>query len=140
MVPADCGHDDGQGGFNRYITVPDENTELEDVCFSSCDPCSVGIGENSGSLNKPGFIALSPNPFTNSLKVQYILTANADVKISIVNIYGQVIHDSYFVKMGAGEYVFKPEIKSLPKGIYFCSLEVKSDNQVYTELKKIIKQ
>ncbi|MFU8842792.1 MAG: hypothetical protein ACNA7V_03175 [Bacteroidales bacterium] len=35
-VPPACGF----GGFsNRYLTVPDVNTTLDLVCFSSCDPC-----------------------------------------------------------------------------------------------------
>ena len=38
-VPEECGVDDGYGGFSRYLTVPDENTILPLVCFSSCDPC-----------------------------------------------------------------------------------------------------
>ncbi len=38
-VPEECGVPDGQDGFNRYLTVPANDTILIDVCFSSCDPC-----------------------------------------------------------------------------------------------------
>ncbi|MCB0805680.1 MAG: T9SS type A sorting domain-containing protein [Bacteroidales bacterium] len=38
-VPAACGVDDGQGGFNRYIDVPVVDTATQLVCFSSCDSC-----------------------------------------------------------------------------------------------------
>ena len=38
-VPAECGEDNGLGGYNRFIDVPDENIILEAVCFSSCEVC-----------------------------------------------------------------------------------------------------
>ncbi len=140
IVPADCGHDDGQGGYNRYITVPEINTEIEVVCFSSCDPCSVGTGESIYSSNKSGFITVSPNPFTNSLKVEYILEQHSEVKISILNVYGQIMHESRFEKLVSGEHIYNTGTEILSKGIYFCRLEMKSNNQIITEIKKIIRQ
>jgi hypothetical protein len=40
IVPSDCGVDDWNGGYNRYLTVPATNTPLEAVCFGSCVPCA----------------------------------------------------------------------------------------------------
>jgi hypothetical protein len=40
-VPAECGEDNGMGGYNRYITIPDTDTVLSLVCFSSCDTCVI---------------------------------------------------------------------------------------------------
>lgn len=140
IVPADCGHDDGNGGYNRFITVPAENLQMGDFCFSSCDPCSVGTGENFESINDAGFTIISPNPFDNTLSIQYFLADNANVKISILNIYGQVLAETRMEKLASGEYHYTPKIRNLSKGIYFCRLEASSDGQVFTELKKIIKQ
>lgn len=39
-VPEACGVPDGQGGFNRYFTVPVQDTTMPAVCFGSCEPCS----------------------------------------------------------------------------------------------------
>ena len=140
VVPADCGFDNGSGGYNRFITVPGENLALDDVCFSSCDPCSVNTGENFEALKESGFKSISPNPFINSLKVQYVLAENADVNISIINVYGQLMSETKIEKLDAGEHLYKPVVQYLSKGVYFCRLEVKSGNQISTELKKIIKQ
>lgn len=140
IVPEACGDDNGQGGYNRFINVPEEDIILEDVCFSSCDPCSVGTGENFESSIDPLFVAISPNPFSNSLKIQYTLTEHADVKISIINVYGQILVNTKSGKLDAGEYVYHPAIESLSQGIYFCRFEVELKDQVYSELKKIIKQ
>jgi len=39
LVPEACGVPDGQGGFNRYFTVPENDTTFSLVCFGSCEPC-----------------------------------------------------------------------------------------------------
>jgi hypothetical protein len=46
LVPDECGVPDGQGGFNRYLTVPADDIVLPDLCFSSCDPCLPPIEVN----------------------------------------------------------------------------------------------
>jgi hypothetical protein len=38
-VPAECGQDDGFGGFNRALTMPSADTTAGLVCFSSCVSC-----------------------------------------------------------------------------------------------------
>ena len=40
-VPAACGVDDGNGAYNRFMTVSGTNTTLDAVCFGSCDVCSA---------------------------------------------------------------------------------------------------
>jgi len=39
IVPAECGVDDGFGGYKRFFDVPMTNTVLDVVCFSQCGPC-----------------------------------------------------------------------------------------------------
>lgn len=41
QVTAECGVDDGFGGFNRSVTVSASDVTLPSVCFSSCAPCVV---------------------------------------------------------------------------------------------------
>ena len=43
LVPEACGVDDGYGGFNRFLTVPQEDTTLTAVCFGSCNPCGYYV-------------------------------------------------------------------------------------------------
>lgn len=47
IVPEACGVPDGQGGFNRYFTVPASDTIMETVCFSSCEPCLPPLPDHS---------------------------------------------------------------------------------------------
>ena len=39
-VPAECGIDNGFGGFNRLVTVDGADMVLDVVCFGSCTACS----------------------------------------------------------------------------------------------------
>lgn len=41
MVPELCGIDNGSGVYNRFLTVPEENLSLQEVCFSSCEDCEL---------------------------------------------------------------------------------------------------
>jgi hypothetical protein len=43
-VPAACGVPNGSGGFNRYITVPSQDSVLKVVCFQRCDLCPPTVG------------------------------------------------------------------------------------------------
>lgn len=42
-VPAECGVDNGQGGYNRFLTVPAQDSTLANVCFSACAPCGQPV-------------------------------------------------------------------------------------------------
>ncbi len=42
-VPEVCGVDDTYGGFNRFLTVPQEDVILDEVCFGSCEGCIVPL-------------------------------------------------------------------------------------------------
>jgi hypothetical protein len=39
IVPPVCGEPDGYGGYNRLFIVPDEDAEVDLVCFGACLPC-----------------------------------------------------------------------------------------------------
>ncbi len=42
-VPADCGVDDGFGGFNRFVEVGDSPTSHPEVCFNTCYACDESV-------------------------------------------------------------------------------------------------
>jgi 1,4-alpha-glucan branching enzyme len=46
-VPESCGIPDGLGGFNRYFTVPVNDTTLPALCFGSCEPCVPPLPEHA---------------------------------------------------------------------------------------------
>ena len=77
-VPAECGEDDGFGGFNRYIDVPETAYTVPLHCFSSCEPCVALTHE----------IALFEG--WNSLS-SYIMPTNNDIEAVTEEITAQLV-------------------------------------------------
>jgi hypothetical protein len=42
-VPEECGISNGSGGYNRFLTVPSNDTTLSAMCFSMCSICPVDV-------------------------------------------------------------------------------------------------
>ncbi len=60
-VPALCGITNGLGGYNRNLVVPQNNTILNTVCFSSCSNCSSpGNSAITFQVNMSN-VSVSPN-------------------------------------------------------------------------------
>ncbi|MEM9053416.1 MAG: T9SS type A sorting domain-containing protein [Bacteroidota bacterium] len=77
-VPAECGQDDGFGGFNRVLTMPSEDLSVGPVCFSSCEACPEAPAcelpypqvDGLGFTNQGNGILLSWNPIEGSIGCQ----------------------------------------------------------------------
>ncbi len=115
MVPAECGVDNGLGGFNRDLITGTSSQTLTAVCFSECNPCNVGIDDSSFHFD------IYPNPFTHYLQ----LNMPEQSRVKIYNAIGQcIIHHPSF----AGEPI---NTTDWPSGVYTLVTESKT--------KKIIK-
>jgi len=115
--------EDGFGGYSRYLTAPDENIVLDDVCFSSCDTCiTVSVAEMNASV-VPGFY---PNPARTIL---YFTPHDQPFNVSIFSVEGKpmltatINHESL-------------DISALNRGLYFVRVE----SQNNAEMKKLIIQ
>ncbi|MBL0048363.1 MAG: T9SS type A sorting domain-containing protein [Bacteroidetes bacterium] len=42
-VPSTCGISNGFGGYNRWLDVPEQDVNLDTVCFSACSNCIIQI-------------------------------------------------------------------------------------------------
>jgi hypothetical protein len=123
LVPEECGVDDGYGGFSRYLTVPDENISLEDVCFSSCDTCVTVYVMEKVPYSEASFY---PNPAKTTL---YFNPQNDKIQVSIFAVDGKMLIE---------ETIFNGQlnISKLTAGLYFIRME----NETGTETKKLIIQ
>lgn len=50
QAPVACGVDDGNGGYNRSLTVPSTDVTLPNVCFGSCTACVVPCNLNPDAI------------------------------------------------------------------------------------------
>ncbi|HHG85431.1 MAG TPA: PKD domain-containing protein, partial [Bacteroidetes bacterium] len=97
---------------------------------------SVGAAEAS---QLDWSMAVSPNPFSNSLSVNYDLAKASKLKITLLDITGKVIWEQAKTRQIPGKYQEKlPEglISNLPNGLYF----LKGESQLGSITHKLIKQ
>lgn len=138
-VPPECGHDDGQGGYNRYITVPETDSTLAGVCFSSCDPCNpVGI-KTAGIGNDFGLTAY-PNPFTDEVKLAINIPQSGEIAISIFNATGACIYRSGNLVARRGNHKMTIQAGNWQPGIYYLSAAINVSGGIYRNAVQLIKK
>lgn len=81
-VPSDCGVDDGFGGYNRAIYVPADSI-VDEVCFSSCVACPVGVEEDIFSDVK-----LFPNPVKDVLNIDGV---RSQIRYELLDLSGRIV-------------------------------------------------
>jgi 1,4-alpha-glucan branching enzyme len=125
-VPSVCGVDDGFGGFNRRIVVPEAAIfALPIVCFSSCENCVPNAIENTNSTK----LSFAPNPTSSSIAI-----ANGESlkSISVIDNLGKEL---MFITNN-NRSVVSIDLSSLSSGIYF--VKCFTDKETFTQ--KILKQ
>jgi hypothetical protein len=114
LVPEACGVDDTFGAFNRFFTVPEDDIELDLVCFGSCEPCVIPaevdvtfqVDMSNETVSPDGVFVAGSFQGWSSDSTQMTLTGN--------NIY------TYTATLIAGEYY---EFKYL-NGSDFANAEI----------------
>jgi hypothetical protein len=115
-VPSACGVDDGNGGFNRYFTVPLDDTVTVAVCFNTCEICHVGWEE---TLNKvPAVGNPVPNPCETNLAVSYQVQQVSKLFARIYDCNGKEILASSIYELNKGKNTITYDVNNLPSGIY----------------------
>jgi 1,4-alpha-glucan branching enzyme len=109
-VPFECGTDDGQGGYNRTVSVDDADFTLPQVCFSSCSDCIVNIQDLD--LNAYN---VYPNPAQNELNFAFSANPNTYLNLydAIGNLVGTFQINSDLVKI---------DISNLSSGVYSLTI------------------
>lgn len=138
IVPEDCGEDNGQGGFNRYVDVPDMDTTMVALCFSSCETCtgtSVQLEKLSENL------ALSPNPFDDQIRLSFTGPKSVNLNVELINMMGAVMANDQNVLLQSGAFYSLDALNKLSEGIYFLrvtALDPNGNHSVIT--KKLVKK
>lgn len=76
-----------------------------------------------------------PNPFTNSITINYELTGKESVKTELFDIYGKSLKIVSQKETHAGQNTFKIDLSDLPNGVYFYKITI--GNQAFE--KRIVK-
>ena len=133
-VPAACGVNNGFGGYNRYLNVPNTNYTIPTICFSYCVNCA-SVGINSLSQNDVGFV-IAPSVTQNDATILFSSPLKYAVQINLSNVQGKLI-EHYEIVANSGKEEFKLSAKNLESGIYFVQLV--SENKQATKKLVVIK-
>jgi hypothetical protein len=103
---------EGSGGFGNKMYIDSVNL----VAAASV----IGVNELSNHLR----LTLSPNPTNSSATLNFVLSNEAIVKVSVIDATGKVVSSEKIYNMGAGTHKLTVnENGTLSKGIYVVSLE-----------------
>ncbi|MEL6865916.1 MAG: T9SS type A sorting domain-containing protein, partial [Bacteroidota bacterium] len=114
---ADCGVEDGFGGFNREFVVGDTGDPTTDVCFSHCVICDEVI---TPFVNETDFInglRMFPNPATDVAEINYNFSEALDLTIRVTNSMGQLLFQKQLE--GAQNGTQQLDLSTYAPGVYF---------------------
>ena len=104
------------GNFtNRLITVEGE-VVLDEVCWASCEACTVGLDEATSNNT----FSVYPNPSNDKLFINGLNNTGATAKVRIFNTVGSLVSQSTI------QTVQNPsiDVSSMENGVYFIEVEV----------------
>lgn len=134
-VPQECGVDDGQGGYNRFIVIPETDTTLTAVCYGSCDPCST-TGIQSPRKNSTG-ITITPNPSNGQAQIRFSLTEQSHVTIVIIDITGQLLRKVMEKDCTKGTHLVTLNESGLGCGLYLCQMIISGHSATTAETARL---
>lgn len=75
------------------------------------------------NLNKPGKLQISPNPFTDLLKLNVFAAKKSDAAINIVNAAGQQVYYRKITLESGANTIALDDMQKLSKGLYVMQLQ-----------------
>lgn len=136
-VPPECGVDNGNGGFNRYITAPVSDTTLTHVCFSTCNPCDVGIKNFTNYISE---LSVYPNPFTGELNVEFQASEQGQLILSLSDPIGRELRVFESLSLIKGYNTFRLGMEEYLPGIYFLHAKFLYSDQITKQVIKLVKK
>ena len=121
--------------FIPYITGDYYVKIFENACWSNPSNTIYYTSSDIYKSASDNFnIVLSPNPTSDILTINYTLTENSSINISVTDINGKEIHTTAIENQQSGNYYFNIKTSEIYNGIYF----IKFSNSKNTIIKKFI--
>ena len=76
----------------------------------------------------------SPNPFNPLTKINFDINLDANVKLNIYNLNGQLIHEHNFGYLNPGLYGYEFNASNLTSGIYIYNISTSSGLNDYRQM------
>ena len=118
-----------QGPFlNPVFMMNITNAAPPPMTFASAHaPSSLVL--SGGSVSE--FSGVCPNPTLGNFQLKYSLAANAEVKITILDVTGRVLQSVAPTQQSAGSYAEDFDVSAFARGVYIVELTADSDKKIY---------
>jgi hypothetical protein len=141
-VPAECGVDDGFGGFNRELTVPaaEEGPYYLGVVFDGCDPITA-VADHSPDASPALVTSLAnhPNPFNPATRIVFELAVDHTVSLAVYDLSGRLVQSLVDRQpYAAGQHAIHWDAAGLASGTYFYRLDLE-DGSLLTRKAVLLK-
>ena len=141
-IPTDAAASVNSGSFDathRIIPlVTNTNGDLEGTWDIIINGNGIPVGTNNIYLDKGIIYSANPNPFIDSIEINYGVFTKSKVIISVFNIHGEIVATLSEKVLDPGKYsVLWNPYENLPKGHYFISILI---NQLQVHYVKVIRQ
>jgi hypothetical protein len=111
---ANCGIDNGIGGYNRIHTRSGIAEVLNTVCFDSCADCIIGIQEAMALTVLNAF----PVPANEFVTLSFGQVKSAPITVRVMNNLGQVVSSQYMGNLPVGNNQIRVDLQDVSSGIY----------------------
>ncbi len=154
------------GGANWGYQIPDTSFHIPILLKINFINKNIGWAYNSGSNPVTGIHTLTggdttiyytglkqissqvpiqielkqnyPNPFNPVTNIRYSLNKNGYISLKIYDITGKVLTILVLENQRTGTYQYTFESDNLSSGVYFYTLKVRSEKEIFTDTKKMI--
>jgi len=120
-INATCGADDGNGGFNRLLVVPNFNAVVA-MQWEMCAAAPVALSVKNENVVKPYF-DIYPNPSVNTSTISYSVGTKDVVRVEVYNALGQLMNSDAAMQT-PGSYTNTINTSNFATGVYFVKLSV----------------
>jgi len=101
-------------------------------------PVIPSVSKDNSNIPKTfRFHPVYPNPFNPVATIAFDLPQAADVRLTIINLKGEIVHETYYGHLNAGKITAYWNAAGFPSGIYFVNLAV--DGKVTTRKMTLLK-
>lgn len=129
-------------GYNGAASLIEEGSKKVCNLIYTADPelAPVDVAKSDYSstdiTEKKTEFSVFPNPFLDNMQIVYNAKENEDVEIKILDLNGSVVYMLKENNILAGNYQLNIDTGDIRKGIYFCHIRTKTQNQVIKLMKK----
>lgn len=107
----------GDGICERILSL-----NARDGSFVIDSVCGLEFKTRAQMLNPVRFYSILPNPATNEIAVNYEVSEQTDVKVVLINLFGEEIKTAHIYSAEPGSYSYQCDLTGIPPGLYFIDI------------------